>query len=478
MPYQINRFDGTVLAVLEDGTINQSTSIGLLGRNFAGYGEIQNENFLFLLENFAAPSAPPKPIRGQTWFDTINKVLNVYDGAAWNLVGGALVSAAQPSTPITGDLWFKSTTQQLFVYNGSVWSLIGPEGIEGFGVTKIQSTSIKDLTNTSRPAMKITVDGEILGIVTKDIFTANATELLTEFGQFTKGLTLASDASIKGDLEGNAATASKFLNPVRINGVSFDGSVDVTISATSTNALTRGAYLTGNNFDGSTAVTWAVDASPNNLIGKVVARDAAGNFSAGTVTADLNGTVYGNVNTVTGNSQFNTIQANSINCATFIGNLTGNANTASRLIASRTINGVVFDGSANITIIDDTKLDKNNPTLASGHMTLIQAPINDFHAAPKTYVDSAITAAINALEAATLANTSLLAPKASPILTGLPVAPTAAEGTNTTQIATTAFVQTATNKWGGSRKFVSTSDPNPGVNDIGSVDGDFWFKYQ
>ena len=42
--------------------------------------------------------------------------------------------------------------------------------------------------------------------------------------------------------------------------------------------------------------------------------------------------------------------------------------------------------------------------------------------------------------------TSYYAPKASPALTGTPTAPTAAEGTNTTQIATTAFVQAAMNK--------------------------------
>ena len=53
MPYQINKFNGDQLVVLQDGTLDSTTSIGLVGRNFAGFGEIQNENFLFLLENFA-----------------------------------------------------------------------------------------------------------------------------------------------------------------------------------------------------------------------------------------------------------------------------------------------------------------------------------------------------------------------------------------------------------------------------------------
>ena len=38
---------------------------------------------------------------------------------------------------------------------------------------------------------------------------------------------------------------------------------------------------------------------------------------------------------------------------------------------------------------------------------------------------------------------NLKAPLSSPALTGIPTAPTATVGTNTTQIATTAFVQTA-----------------------------------
>ena len=69
-----------------------------------------------------------------------------------------------------------------------------------------------------------------------------------------------------------------------------------------------------------------------------------------------------------------------------------------------------------------------------------------------------------------------LAPKASPQLTGVPVAPTAASGTNTTQIATTAFVRTevlTNGRWEGSRRYIQTT--NPTASD--GSDGDFWFKY-
>jgi hypothetical protein len=55
------------------------------------------------------------------------------------------------------------------------------------------------------------------------------------------------------------------------------------------NALTLGAYLTGTSYNGSAAVTAAVDATSANTASKVVARDASGNFSAGTITAALSG---------------------------------------------------------------------------------------------------------------------------------------------------------------------------------------------
>ena len=70
MAYIINTYNTAQLTVVEDGTIDQTTDLKLVGKNYAGYGEIQNENFVFLLENFAGMSEPPKAIVGQIWFDS------------------------------------------------------------------------------------------------------------------------------------------------------------------------------------------------------------------------------------------------------------------------------------------------------------------------------------------------------------------------------------------------------------------------
>ena len=78
MAYTIVKTDGTVLTTIPDGTINTtSTSIGLPGRNYAGYGQQLDTNFVHTLENFAASTPPPNPIRGQLWFNTNNSTLYV-----------------------------------------------------------------------------------------------------------------------------------------------------------------------------------------------------------------------------------------------------------------------------------------------------------------------------------------------------------------------------------------------------------------
>ena len=85
--YPINLSNGTLITTVNPGTFDTSTfNIALLGRGVANYGEITAENFVHMLEHFAA-SQPPgtnpnltgNPTTGQLWYDTVNKVLNVYD---------------------------------------------------------------------------------------------------------------------------------------------------------------------------------------------------------------------------------------------------------------------------------------------------------------------------------------------------------------------------------------------------------------
>ena len=97
MAYIVNKFDGTLIATVEDGTIDNTTNLRFIGKNYAGYGEIQIENFLHLLENFSNTSAPTKPIEGQLWYDTQNGVLQLFDNTAWKAASNIQKSVTEPS---------------------------------------------------------------------------------------------------------------------------------------------------------------------------------------------------------------------------------------------------------------------------------------------------------------------------------------------------------------------------------------------
>ena len=78
MAYTIVKTDGTVLTTIADGTINTtSTSIGLPGRNYAGYGQTLDTNFVHQIENFADTTPPSNPLRGQLWFNTNDSTMYI-----------------------------------------------------------------------------------------------------------------------------------------------------------------------------------------------------------------------------------------------------------------------------------------------------------------------------------------------------------------------------------------------------------------
>lgn len=346
MAYVINKSDGTAFTTLQDSTIDTTASLTLVGRNYIGYGEIQNENFLFLLENFANTTSPARPISGQLWFDTTANVLKAYDGTKWVEVGSAAISASPPQDPPAGAFWFKSGANTLHTWTGTTWAFVGPETAEGFGVTRARSTTLFADTGTEYPVILLTIAGIVIGIVSSSPFTINSSNAITGFTTLDAGITLNSNVFFKGILNGNAATATALDNIRLINGVGFDGTKDITITANTSNKLEAGTYLVGNDFDGSSTTVWSVDASSANQIGKIVARNSSGGFSAGLITADLSGNVTGNVTASSGTSRFDVVEANR-----FVGQtLTGNAFSATKLRTSRNINGVPFDGQADITV--------------------------------------------------------------------------------------------------------------------------------
>jgi hypothetical protein len=192
MAYAIDRYNNTLLTTVEDGTVDQTTDLKFIGKNYAGYGEIQNENFLFLLENFSGANQPSRPISGQVWFDSGTSKLKFYDGTQWRTTGGAEIGATQPSGLAIGDFWWDSGNDQLYVYNGTTFVLIGPQNA-GEGVTQMQSLEVLDTTSATRGIIASVIEDETLFVISPNQFDLNAsqTALIAQgYDRINKGITL------------------------------------------------------------------------------------------------------------------------------------------------------------------------------------------------------------------------------------------------------------------------------------------------
>ena len=237
--------------------------------------------------------------------------------------------------------------------SGSATFTANQSGSSSFTVTSNATSSNTVSTIVARDASGNfnagTITAALTGNVTGDVSGNAGTATILQTARTIGGVSFNGSANINlpgvntagnQNTSGNAATATKWATGRTISltgdvtgtSGSFDGSGNLsfatTIAANSVAlgtdttgnyvaSITNGSYITGGNGGSEgAALTLAVDATNANTASKVVARDASGNFSAGTITAAL----------------------------------TGNASTATTLQTARTINGVSFNGGANITV--------------------------------------------------------------------------------------------------------------------------------
>lgn len=200
MPYTLFKSNGSQLTTVNDGTLNLTTDLKFVGKNYAGYGQVVNENLLKILENFSNSEAPSKPLVGQLWYDTANKKLKIYNGLQWNICLTASNSSEVPEDLSEGDLWFDRLAQVLYVKSNGKLLQIGPNKNEnGTGGVGFTESEVLSDTDTVYKIIKLTIAGDTVAVVSKNEFIIDSTHPLSrEFSKIKKGITLRGADSTTG----------------------------------------------------------------------------------------------------------------------------------------------------------------------------------------------------------------------------------------------------------------------------------------
>lgn len=236
MSYSITLTDGATLTTISDGTIDTTTGLTLIGKNYSGYGQFINENLVYILENFSNSSAPSNPLTGQLWWNKATNVLQVYTGSVFKPISSSTASGTQPANASTGDLWFDTVNQQLYVYSGTAFVLIGPSFTSATGQSGAIVSTVVDTSSVSHVVVYFFVSDVIVGIVSKDAaFTPQSS--ISGFTVISPGFNLASTSVIPGNQFTGLSTNSSQLN----------GLLSTQFMRTDTNTSTSGVLRVINN---------------------------------------------------------------------------------------------------------------------------------------------------------------------------------------------------------------------------------------
>ena len=219
MSYTIKTTNGSTIAIVQDATLNTiATSLTLVGRDYAGYGAFLNENFVYLLENFAANVAPAHPIKGQLWYYTdTNPSLKVYTGTQWKTISSSIAQSTAPAsvTSSQGDLWFDTVNNQLYVFADSVtgWILVGPPTTTAGSLSGAVVETIQDSSANNHVVIKFYIENNVVAIMSYDAaYTPQTT--LAGFDTINPGFNLVNSGTLAGSQFTGDAGNALYLNGV------------------------------------------------------------------------------------------------------------------------------------------------------------------------------------------------------------------------------------------------------------------------
>jgi hypothetical protein len=155
---------------INDGSTDKSTDLTLIGKNYSGFGQALNENFIKLLENFSTET-PLNPIKGQLWYDSKVAKLKVYSGSGFVPVSSTTVSTAPPLNMGIGDMWYNSTTKQLSFWDGSSVILLGPTYTAAQQKSGISVYTVKDKIYQDHVITCIYNNSFLVGFFANESFT-------------------------------------------------------------------------------------------------------------------------------------------------------------------------------------------------------------------------------------------------------------------------------------------------------------------
>jgi hypothetical protein len=294
MAYVINLTDGATFATIADGTINTSSSMTLVGKNYAGYGEFLDENFIHLLENGSNTTAPPAPLTGQLWWDKTNNLLKVYNGSTFKTISAATASASAPASNVTGDLWYDTVNQQLKVWTGSAFLVVGPAFSSATGTAGAIPETINDSGGSPHFVTTLYVNNSRQAIVSLDSAFTPASPINTNFPTIYPGITVTKNAS--SVLSGNVVNTGNLI-------LGAGGATTVTVTSTGGNIsgyVSASGNVTGGNLITSGLVTVSGNVTGGNFLTSGIV-SATGNITAGNVAAtNYTGTVVSVTGNVTG----------------------------------------------------------------------------------------------------------------------------------------------------------------------------------
>jgi hypothetical protein len=382
MSYTINRYNGTQIAVVADGTIDATIDLKLIGKNYAGYGAVQNENFVYLLENFANTTQPPKPLPGQIWYDSGNSKLKFWDGSKFRTTGGAEIGTTAPTGLTIGDFWYDSSNQQLYAYNGASFTLIGPQAVAGSATTQMRSVSLTDIAGGTHAVIEAVDNGNVIFIVSSDSdFTLDATiNPITGFSIVHQGVTLCytNNNSQPGQTTSSHRFYGTATNADRLGGLSASNFVQSTGSPQFTSQVNFGdvGFTVGNPIArlavfNQGASTPTIANQVNNTIAFQTTVSSTTKYPLQLVGADVLPGV-----TLTSNLGSSGLQWNNVYANYYYGtsqqadalNVGGNYRTASTSATSNTIAARDASGNLTATIFSGTASAANYADLAEKYL--------------------------------------------------------------------------------------------------------------